>query len=193
MCACPYTRVGTRFRWRIPGYSPTMNRRLHYIGSVSVLVAFGLAGAACSNEIDDAELEKSITEKAEEAFDGYDLGEVDCPEGIELEAGDVFECTLEIEGETATIVVTQEDDEGNVTIEQAEAVLDVSTIVDEVASGILEQTGTEVTVDCGDGTVLVQEPGDSFECDATAVDGSGTATVNVVVVDVEGNIEWEVV
>jgi Domain of unknown function (DUF4333) len=157
------------------------------------VVALGASATACSNEIDDAELEKSITERAEEAFDGYDVGEVDCPEGVEIEAGNVFECTLEIEGETATIVVTQQDDEGNVTIEQAEAVLDVATIVEEVTSGILQQTGTEVTVDCGSGTVRIQEPGDSFECDATAVDGSGTATVNVVVVDVEGNIEWEVV
>lgn len=170
-----------------------MTRLAHALLLTTLVGVGGVLGVACSNEIDDSKLEDSIMEQAEEAFEGYDIGEVDCPEDVKLEEGDQFDCDLEIEDATVTIEVTQEDDDGNVTIEQAEAVLDVERIVDVVTAGIAEQTGVEVTVDCGDDALLALEPGEDFECQADAVDGSESTTVNVHVVDVDGNIEWELV
>lgn len=170
-----------------------MSTRCRSIVSV-VLAAAGLAiVAGCSNEIDSAELEGSIRKQAEEAYAPFEVGEVDCPEGIELEEGNVFECDLEIEDATVDIEVTQEDDDGNVTIEQTDAALDVAKIAEKIAEGLLEQTGVEATVDCGDSTVLALPPGDTFECAATPTDGSAGAVVDVRVVDVDGNVEWELV
>lgn len=165
------------------------------LGSVLLVALLGIGGvvAGCSSEIDDSKLEDGIMEQAEEAFEGYEIGEVDCPEDVKLEEGDRFDCELEIEDATVTIEVTQEDDEGSVSIEQVEAVIDVAKVVDVVTAGIAEQTGVEVSVDCGDDTIVAVEPGDDFECQAEAVDGSESATVNVHVVDVDGNIEWQIV
>ena len=70
-------------------------------------------------------------------------------------------------------------------------VLDTGKIEEEIESGIEEQTDTSVeSVDCP-GERELQE-GDTFECTATAPDGS-SATVEVTQDDDEGNITWEVV
>jgi hypothetical protein len=161
-----------------------------HLRRAAVLGSLALLAVACSDEIDADKLEDSIRERAEEAFDGYEIGDVDCPEGIELVEGDVFDCDLEVEGETVTIEVTQEDDEGNVTIEQAQAVLDLDKVVEAVEAGILEQLGVTAEIDCGDDAVRVEDPGDTFECSAAADDGS-TGIVDVLVVDVDGNVEWQ--
>ena len=70
-------------------------------------------------------------------------------------------------------------------------VLDTGKIEEEIESGIEEQTNTTVeSVDCPEDRAL--EEGDTFECTATAPDGS-SATVEVTQTDDEGNITWEVV
>jgi len=170
-----------------------MARRSSSLLFVSVLGIGGVLAAGCSDEIDDSKLEDSIMEQAEEAFEGYEIGAVDCPEDVKLEEGDQFDCDLEIEDATLTIEVTQENDEGDVSIDQVEALISVEKVVEVITSGLAEQSGLEVSVDCGDDTLLAVDPGDDFECAAEAVDGSDSATVNVTVVDVDGNIEWQIV
>lgn len=46
---------------------------------------------------------------------GIAVRSVDCPDDVDVEAGDKFTCTVTAEdGSTAAVDVTQEDDEGNV-------------------------------------------------------------------------------
>jgi hypothetical protein len=66
--------------------------------------------------------------------------------------------------------------------------LDIGGLEEEIASGIEDQTGTAVTVDCPDEVKI--EAGNTFDC--TATDESGTTgTVRVTQKDDEGNVEWE--
>jgi hypothetical protein len=66
--------------------------------------------------------------------------------------------------------------------------LDTDQLESEIASGIEEQTGAQVSVDCpGDVDI---EAGSTFTC--TAMDEQGTErTVRVTQTDDEGNVDWE--
>jgi hypothetical protein len=56
-----------------------------------------------------------------------------------------------------------------------------------IAEGILDQTGTDVTVRCPDDVAIEQD--NTFDCTARGSDGT-ESTVEVTQTDDEGNIEW---
>jgi hypothetical protein len=94
--------------------------RSRLVRSVGVL-AMILAAAACSKTLDSTELEGTLKDQLETQLDVTGLT-VECPDDIEAEAGDTFECSaIGTDGSAVTISVTQTDDEGNLTWEITDA------------------------------------------------------------------------
>jgi hypothetical protein len=93
--------------------------RPRLVRSIGVLVL--ILAAACSKTLDTTELEGTLKDQLETQLDVTGLT-VECPDDIEAEAGDTFECTATgTDGSAATISVTQTDDEGNLTWEITDA------------------------------------------------------------------------
>ena len=86
-------------------------------GATRLSVAAALAALAlvgCSATIDTDDLEDQIKQGVEAQTDAQ-VSSVECPEDVAPEAGATFECTATADdGSTATITVTQKDDQGNV-------------------------------------------------------------------------------
>jgi hypothetical protein len=86
-------------------------RRLIVRGVLAGLVAVALA--ACTRTVNTDALEQQIAAELQ-AQAGVTPSSVDCPDDVEAEAGGTFTCTATTDdGSTATITVTQQDDEGN--------------------------------------------------------------------------------
>jgi hypothetical protein len=86
---------------------------MHRTTRTLFLVALLPALAACSKTIDTASLEENIRSELT-AQAGVTPTDVSCPDDVPVEAGATFECTVTAEdGSTATVTVTQTDDEGN--------------------------------------------------------------------------------
>jgi hypothetical protein len=80
-------------------------------GVLAVLVAVALA--ACTRTVNTDALEQQIAAELQ-AQANVTPSSVDCPDDVEAEAGGTFTCTATADdGSTATITVTQQDDEGN--------------------------------------------------------------------------------
>lgn len=83
-----------------------------------VLVAAAAVTSACQVSVggglDIDQIEQEIATGIEDQT-GISVTSVECPQDVEAEAGNNFTCTVTAEdGSTATVDVTQEDDEGNV-------------------------------------------------------------------------------
>jgi NAD(P)H-hydrate repair Nnr-like enzyme with NAD(P)H-hydrate epimerase domain len=81
--------------------------------AVAVFSAFGCGETV----IDDAETEAAIERNLENTV-GQKVASVDCPSGVEVEKGTVFECAVSLAGgkrETATLKVLNEDADVEVT------------------------------------------------------------------------------
>jgi hypothetical protein len=83
-----------------------------------LLAAFAaLAPVGCSASVDTDALEQQIKQELQ-AQAGVAASSVECPDDVAPEAGATFECTATTEdGSTATITVTQQDDQGNLSWE----------------------------------------------------------------------------
>jgi hypothetical protein len=150
----------------------------------------GLAVSGCSKSADVDKLKKAILVEARSAFPSVDIGEVTCPDDIELGADNDFTCTLDMEGQPLTIEVDQTDDKGHVNIQQREAVIDLAKAVDVIGSQLSDQIGASATVDCGTDHFRIADVGSTFTCQASDANGQ-TATVKVTVKDNSGNVSWE--
>jgi len=67
--------------------------------------------------IDDAKTEAAIEQNLEDSV-GQKVSSVDCPSGVEVEAGKTFDCTVSLAGgkeETATLKILNEDADVEVT------------------------------------------------------------------------------
>jgi Domain of unknown function (DUF4333) len=79
-----------------------------------VVAVLAVAATACTQVLDEASLEESLTQQVEENLDEDGIT-VDCPGDVEVERGGVFTCTATgADGAVATIEVTQTDDDGSV-------------------------------------------------------------------------------
>lgn len=80
------------------------------------LVAIGVAGCG-ETVIDDAKTEAAIEQNLESSV-GQKVASVDCPSGVEVEAGATFDCAVNLTGgeqETATLKILNEDADVEVT------------------------------------------------------------------------------
>jgi hypothetical protein len=157
--------------------------------SASVLLVL----AGCSASVDQGKMKSGIEGYLESAGVDATLEDEPCDDATDLKAGDTFECVATVDGQELHLEATMTDDDGNVSIINKDAVLDMGVMVDYVTSTVLENAGVTLTdVDCGDRTTLVQAPGSSFDCAVTADDGA-TATVVVTVEDIDGTVSSEII
>ncbi len=85
--------------------------------NLKVIFTVSLVGllTACSATLNTQKLEDEIKKGIEEQTD-TNVSSISCPQTVELEEGDTFECDVEAsDGSKASVTVTQQDDEGNVT------------------------------------------------------------------------------
>jgi NAD(P)H-hydrate repair Nnr-like enzyme with NAD(P)H-hydrate epimerase domain len=88
-------------------------------GAVAALLAVAALGAAGCGEtvIDSTKTEATIEENLEKSV-GQKVASVDCPSGVEVEAGRTFDCTVALEDgkqETATLKILNSDADVEVT------------------------------------------------------------------------------
>lgn len=151
------------------------------------LTAAGLAIAACSLS-DDLDMEKAESALRSEVarFYGVEVEAVDCPEKVAMEEGTTFTCTATVAGQELPVTARQDDDDGNVTFEATAAVIDVAAKTAELQAAITEDNpGAHLRLYCGEETVLVVEPGGTFDCLLEGPDLPARAVV-VTVQDVDG-------
>jgi Domain of unknown function (DUF4333) len=162
--------------------------------TLSGLALLGLAAmlAGCGVKLDMDAVGKSISTGIASQV-GLEVASVTCPqEAPPAKAGDTFECVaIPKEGGKLTVKVTQKDDKGNVDweVEKSEGLINLQTVEQAVAKGIKEQTEADSTVSCGGAKFRGVKPGETFDCEATAPDGT-KSTVTVTEKDAEGNISW---
>jgi hypothetical protein len=82
------------------------------LAGVAIVAAVAAAGCGTKNVNTDkaaSEIEKGLIQQL-----GVKGVEVSCPDDVEAKEGDTFECTAKSQGESATISVHQQDDDGNI-------------------------------------------------------------------------------
>ncbi|HEV2767056.1 MAG TPA: DUF4333 domain-containing protein [Acidimicrobiales bacterium] len=165
---------------------------------IVALVSLALAGLAlrggASFELsigtDMLDIERGEAMIEQELTDaGVPVDGVTCPER-EIQQGDVFECTAEVDGQELRIEVTQLDAEGTIDFRPLQALLDAREVEKAGAELLRGDSSTSLRLDCGTAVVLVKDPGDTFECPATTSDGE-RGTVVVTVEDVDGTVSFE--
>ena len=155
--------------------------------------------AGCSGSVtvgggpDMAELEEKLVEEQEKKSPDLAVGEATCPEEVDVEETETFECTVEIEGVEAPYEVTLTKDpdgeSGEFHFEAAKPIIDVSIVEDFIRSRLNEQSaGAEVS--CGDAAVLVTEVGATFDC-TVSDDERGSETVVMVVKNIEDDVGFQ--
>jgi len=78
------------------------------------LIVLGAVLAGCTSQLDTDKAEREIKKGIAEQT-GVEVKSVECPDEVETEEGDTFECTAVAEsGDEVSVKVTQTDDEGNV-------------------------------------------------------------------------------
>lgn len=166
--------------------------------AAALLCAAALTGlSACSATLNTEPLTEEIQSKVKE-ISGEDLEtSVDCPSGVTAEAGSTFECTATIDGQELTIEVTQTNDDGDLTYDQAQAVLSMQKAEDQISAGLVEQIGGQWTVSCapdGHETIYISAVNDVWQCQAEGVNGDGQqlqAPIQVTTTSLDGGIAWE--
>ncbi len=87
-----------------------------FLAAILIVALAGCDGTLTVTRFLDVDrLETTLTEGLEEQT-GVVIESVECPDEVPMEAGNEFECTAtDDQGNTGTIIVTQDDDEGNIT------------------------------------------------------------------------------
>lgn len=92
--------------------------RVRRLPALAVLAAALLLVAGCGKTVvDDAKTEAALEQELEGSVDG-EIRTVECPSGVEVEAGMTFECAVALTGgkeETVTLRIANEDADLEVT------------------------------------------------------------------------------
>lgn len=164
----------------------------------ALLLGSGAAAvlSACSFSIgglDYDKLESEITNKLNSNYSSIDqqVSAVNCPEqSPSPKAGDTFECTAEVGGQTVRVVVdVKDDDYNNVAYETKDTLYDLPTVSATLSDEVSRQVGFPVTVDCGEGLATV-EVGKTLDCTATDPQGL-ERTVQITAAPVGEDDSWE--
>ena len=160
-------------------------RFLALLGALVIVVA--ACGGGSDDSLDTARAERLIRQfAANEYADDARIGAVECPSDVPLRRGDRFACTVVIGGQPLRVVVTQKDDQGQVAVQQAQAVL-VTKVNEQVIADYAEQNDQPTrAVDCGDTPVVVRDRAGEVECRVTLPDGTVIPAV-IGVRDIFGN------
>lgn len=88
-----------------------MSHSLRAAALAAAIAVAALAAGCGGTVIDDVKTEDAIAENVESSL-GKKVSSVDCPSGVDVEAGASFECTVSLTGgkeETATLKILNED------------------------------------------------------------------------------------
>ncbi len=158
-------------------------------GGLAAAVTLVVLGAcSVTTTLDMAEGKEKIKTGLESKIPGSTVDSVSCPER-EINKGDVFECTARVDGQPLRIQITQDDDEGNITMKPVQAILEVKRAVAYIEQEVGKAKRSAVTADCGTSRYLVKDPGTTFDCPVTTKAGRAVGRAVVTVKDVEGNVE----
>lgn len=166
--------------------------------ALSLSCGAALAVSACSFSVgglDYEKLENEISTGLNNSYASIDqkVSSVDCPEqSPSPKAGDTFECTAQVGGQTVRLVVDVEDDDyNNVNYETKDTLFDLPTVAATMSDEVSKQVDFPVTVDCGQGLTTV-EVGKTLDCTATDPQGA-ERTVRITAAPVGEEDSWELV
>ncbi len=147
----------------------------------AVVLTLGACSSSDAAELDVGKAKSKIEQLSTNVYSKEaKVGAVKCPDSVPLQKSLTFFCTVEIDGAPLRIRLKQTNAKGNVHIEQADAVIFVSKLVDFVSSYAAQHDRPGTDVDCGKASVLTGPPGDVITCDLTFSDGtSGAAKVRI--------------
>lgn len=160
------------------------------IGIAAVVLAV-LVVAALPKTLRTADVQDQVARTTQSAA-GVAPSAVHCPDGQPVRAGYSFECTADLEGQSLTYTVTEQDDQGNLHFESNGFVV-VKAVVDSLQQQIGAQIGAPVTATCDTGgkSVYVGPPGSTFTCTvADAADPTTTGQFTVRLSDTRGNVTF---
>ena len=147
--------------------------------------------AGCTKHLNVDSVAPAITQGVSDQV-GLTLASVTCPrEPRPLAANDTFDCMGAVEGGgSLTIAVTQTDDTGNITwkVARTDGLLDLGKVEGSIIAGLKSQAQVDAQVSCG-GKWKAAGEGDTFDCQATAPDGT-PIPIAVTVTDDNGNVSW---
>ncbi len=162
------------------------NRRMRLLLAPAVALVI-LGACSVTEELDTSKGEGQIKTYLQDNF-GMSA-EVSCPDR-EVKQGDVFECKADFsDGQSLRLKLTQDDDEGNVSFEQAQAIIDTDQAVTLIQTEVQKSANVAVTADCGTATYLIKDPGTTFDCQVTPTAGGPATTAVVTVKDLEGAVD----
>lgn len=153
-----------------------------------LLACAAVFAAGCGTKtINSDEAEKQMREQLAQQL-GASVKSVDCPAEVEAKKGGKFSCTAKGgDGTTAKIPATQTSDSGRFHFDAP--LLHTGTAEQQIAKGVSEQVGSEITVACPD--LVVAGKGTKLTCKAE--DSSGESRdVAVEVTDAQGSIHYKV-
>ncbi len=160
---------------------------------LALAVLAGVAGAGCSasgsaRKLDARSAGAQISASLA-ATTGVPGPQVHCPAGVEVKAGQTFDCTMMLDGQPLTVHARLTDGKGRFTFVPASAILVVAKAAGAIKAQVDGQTDGQATVACGPHKVLIESPGQTFPC--TAVAAAVTRTVTVTVSDLQGNVRFQ--
>ncbi len=156
---------------------------------VLVVIAAGCKVSVGGGDAKSA-IEESITEKATEQLEGFDVTATRCPEEASADEGATFECVIVVNGQDLTVEVTGQGG-SRFRFEQKDALLDLSRAAKTFTAKFSEQLGIPVTVQCDEPTIRVVPVGGTVNC--TVIDDKGkTAVVEMTVLDTDGNVNAKI-
>ena len=161
---------------------------------ITFIVMLGFATGACkvklncsgAGNLDDARAERFI---ARWLAGQYGItATVACPEDRPVKAGDAFTCEATAEdGEVLVLDVTQNDDQGNVTLEPRGLLVDTKTRLDAIVAKLPAST----TIACPKRVLYLKQVGDTASCDVRR--GDAHARLEIRYTDAEaGGFAWKV-
>jgi hypothetical protein len=171
-----------------------MSTRSRAAAALACLVALALnacsADDGTARRYDAGEVAGQVADAQKEVAPRFDVERGSCPEGMELEEGTSFDCTVVVGGAEATYTVTVEsvsDGEADLAFTSEQAVMATAGANELVEEDARDRGYEEAAASCGDTQVIVGEPGDVFTC-TVAADGE-QYEVDVEVLDLDGTIQ----
>jgi hypothetical protein len=145
------------------------------VGAVALLgVALALAGCREPTKLDAAKLVRDLP--AAVVHDHPEVvTDVQCPNPIRRNAGEVTQCHATVAGTPVKLTVTQVDRDGHVKVEADRTLLDIAKVEADIATRLTKDVGIETSIVCDGPRVRVLVVGETLRC--TATDPSGRKRV----------------
>ncbi len=168
---------------------PPSNAPRRRLGLAHLVLPIVIGGcsfqASCGGKtIDSKKGEKIIAERIK-ADTGIDV-KATCPTGVKIKKGGTFDCTFELGGVKGKVLVTQNDDAGNVSFEVTEGFVIGAKVEAAIAANLKENGIAASAVSCG-AAVRPSVPG-TFTCTAQA---EQPLTLEVTIKNQLGTIDWK--